>query len=112
MLNWFCSHVRAVIATLGGQHGAARRADRWRHLYAGFTVWLSQSEATDEDSAKEEARRNVQDGSQAYSNADMVVKLGGWDPNYAKSVAQASLTALKQLILSDKKLPGAQPALY
>lgn len=60
----------------------------------------------DEDSAKEEARRNVQDGSQAYTNADVVVKLGGWDPNYAKSVAQASLSALKQLILSDKKLPG------
>lgn len=36
----------------------------------------------------------------------MVVKLGGWDPNYAKSVARASLSALKQLILSDKKLPG------
>ncbi|PSS19308.1 Inactive shikimate kinase [Actinidia chinensis var. chinensis] len=106
ILESLSSHVRAVIATLGGQHGAARRADRWRHLYAGFTVWLSQSEATDEDSAKEEARRNVQDGSQAYSNADMVVKLGGWDPNYSKSVAQASLTALKQLILSDKKLPG------
>ena len=46
MLNWFCSHVRAVIATLGGQNGAARRAGRWRHLYAGFTVWLSQSKAS------------------------------------------------------------------
>jgi len=39
------SHVRAVVATLGGQHGAAGRADKWRHLYAGFTVWLSESEA-------------------------------------------------------------------
>lgn len=36
----------------------------------------------------------------------MVVKLQGWDPAYAKSVAQACLSALKQLILSDKKLPG------
>lgn len=39
------SNVRAVVATLGGKHGAAARADKWRHLYAGFTVWLSQSEA-------------------------------------------------------------------
>ncbi|XAR70666.1 hypothetical protein NMG60_11027591 [Bertholletia excelsa] len=106
ILESLSSHVRAVVATLGGQHGAAGRADKWRHLYAGFTVWLSQSEATDEDAAKEEARRNVQDGSQAYSNADVVVKLGGWDPSYAKSVAQGSLSALKQLILSDRKLPG------
>lgn len=44
-LGWSGSHVRAVIATLGGLHGAARRADKWRHLYAGFTIWLSQSEA-------------------------------------------------------------------
>lgn len=39
-----CSHVRTVVATLG-QHGSARRADKWQHLYAGFTVWLSQTEA-------------------------------------------------------------------
>ncbi|KAJ7003680.1 hypothetical protein NC653_008784 [Populus alba x Populus x berolinensis] len=38
--------------------------------------------------------------------ADVVVKLQGWDSDHAKSVAQASLSALKQLILSDKKLPG------
>lgn len=60
----------------------------------------------DEDSAKEEARTNIQDGSQGYSNADVVVKLGGWDADYSKRVAQASLSALKRLILSDKKLPG------
>lgn len=46
VLGWSCSHVRAVIATLGGQQGAARRADKWQHLYAGFTVWLSTTEAT------------------------------------------------------------------
>ena len=39
------SHVRAVVATLGGQQGVAGKADKWRHLYAGFTVWLSQTEA-------------------------------------------------------------------
>lgn len=44
--DWFCSHVRAVVSTLGGKQGAARRADKWQHLYAGFTVWLSQTEAT------------------------------------------------------------------
>ncbi|RVW49889.1 putative inactive shikimate kinase like 2, chloroplastic [Vitis vinifera] len=106
VLENLSSHVRAVIATLGGLHGAARRADKWRHLYAGFTVWLSQSESIDEESAKEEARRHIQEGSLGYSNADVVVKLHGWDADHAKTVAQASLSALKQLIMSDKKLPG------
>lgn len=40
------SHVRAVVATLGGSHGAAGRTDKWRHLYSGFSIWLSQTEAT------------------------------------------------------------------
>ncbi|XP_021297869.1 probable inactive shikimate kinase like 2, chloroplastic isoform X2 [Herrania umbratica] len=106
ILESLSSHVRAVVATLGGSHGAAGRADKWRHLYSGFTVWLSQTEAIDEDSAKEEATRPVQDGGLGYSNADVAVKLQGWDADHAKSVAQASLSALKQLILSDKKLPG------
>ncbi|KAL2900654.1 putative inactive shikimate kinase like 2 chloroplastic, partial [Bienertia sinuspersici] len=106
VLESLSSHVRTVVATLGGKHGAAGRADKWRHLYAGFTVWLSQSEATDEDSAKEEARKQVSDGSEFYSKADVVVKFDSWDSCHAKAVAQASLSALKQLILSDKKLPG------
>ncbi|WOG90060.1 hypothetical protein DCAR_0209301 [Daucus carota subsp. sativus] len=106
ILESLSSHVRAVVATLGGKNGAARRFDKWRYLYAGFVIWLSQSEATDEISAKEEVRTNIQEGSQAYSNADVAVKLGGWDADYSKKVAQASLSALKSLILSDKKLPG------
>ncbi|XP_008238176.1 PREDICTED: probable inactive shikimate kinase like 2, chloroplastic [Prunus mume] len=106
ILQSLSSHVRAVVATLGGQQGAARRAGKWRHLYAGFTVWLSQTEATDEDSAKEEARSHIKDGRLAYSNADVVVKLHGWDTDHTKSVAEGCLSALKQLILSDKKLPG------
>ncbi|KAJ6705919.1 INACTIVE SHIKIMATE KINASE LIKE 2 CHLOROPLASTIC-RELATED [Salix purpurea] len=106
ILESISSHVRAVVSTLGGKQGAAGKADKWQHLYAGFTVWLSPTEALDEDSAKEEARMNVKDRSVAYSNADVVVKLQGWDSDHAKSVAQASLSALKQLILSDKKLPG------
>ncbi|KAG6636247.1 probable inactive shikimate kinase like 2, chloroplastic [Carya illinoinensis] len=105
ILESLSSHVRAVVATLGGQQGAARRADKWQHLYAGFTVWLSTTEATDEDSAKEEARRQFLDAL-AYSKAEVVVKLQGWDADLTKSVAQASLSALKQLVLSDKKLPG------
>lgn len=60
----------------------------------------------DEESAKEEAKRNMQDSGRGYSNAEVVVKLGGWDPNYSKSVAQAVLSALKCLILADKDLPG------
>lgn len=105
LLESLSSHVRAVVATLGGQQGAARRADKWQHLYAGFTVWLSTTDATDEDSAKKEARRHVEDGSLGYANADVVVKLQGWDADYAKTVAQASLSALKRLVLSDRKLP-------
>lgn len=106
ILEGLSSHIRSVVATIGGQHGAASRGDRWRHLYSGFTVWLSQSEAKDEAAAKEEARINIQNGSQGFSNADVVVKLSGWDSDYSKMVAQAALSALKQLILSDKKLPG------
>lgn len=106
VLESLSSHVRTVIATLGGKHGAARQADKWRHLYAGFTVWLSQSEAADEVSAKEEARKQVYHGYESYSKADVVVKFDSWDACHAKAVAQASLSALKQLILSDKKLPG------
>ncbi|XP_074576107.1 putative inactive shikimate kinase like 2, chloroplastic [Curcuma longa] len=99
-------HARSVVATLGGQHGAARRHDKWRHLHAGFTVWLSISEAQDEASAKEETRRHIHDGSLAYSNADVVMKLGGWDSDRARVVAQACLSALKQLTSSDKQLTG------
>ncbi|KAA3475580.1 putative inactive shikimate kinase like 2, chloroplastic [Gossypium australe] len=106
ILESLSSHVRAVVATLGGSHGAAGRTDKWRHLYSGFSIWLSQTEATDEDSAKEEARRHIEDGNVGYTNADVVVKLEGWDADHAKSVAQASLSALKHLVLSDKKLPG------
>ncbi|OVA02872.1 Shikimate kinase/Threonine synthase-like 1 [Macleaya cordata] len=106
VLESLSSHVRAVVATLGGPYGAAQRTDKWRHLYSGFTIWLSQSEATDEDSAKEEVQRDIQDGSKAYSNAEVVVKIGEWDPTLAQPVAQACLSALKRLILADKKLPG------
>ncbi|ERN15548.1 hypothetical protein AMTR_s00048p00123660 [Amborella trichopoda] len=107
VLESLSSHVRAVVATLGGKQGAARGHDKWRHLHAGFTVWLSRSQALDEASAKDEALREKQEGSQAYSNADVVVKLGGWEPEHARLAAQACLSALKQLILTDKKLPGS-----
>ncbi|GAB2296410.1 Probable inactive shikimate kinase like 2, chloroplastic [Dionaea muscipula] len=106
VLESLSSHVRAVVATLGEGHSAASRADKWQYLYAGFTVWLSLSQAKDEASAKEEARRQVHDSSEAYAKADVVVKLGGWDAVHAKAVAQAALSALKQLILNDKNLPG------
>lgn len=48
----------------------------------------------------------MQDSRLAYSNAEVVVKLQGWDNAHSKAVAQAALSALKQLILSDKNLPG------
>ncbi|KAI7729031.1 hypothetical protein M8C21_021854 [Ambrosia artemisiifolia] len=66
-------------------------------------------ESLNEAAAKEEARMNVASGGQGFTNADVVVKLGGsWDNDYSKAVAQAALSALKQLILSDKKLPGVR----
>ncbi|KAK1261831.1 hypothetical protein QJS04_geneDACA008868 [Acorus gramineus] len=106
ILESLSSHVRAAVGTLGEPFGAAGRADKWQHLHSGFAIWLSQCDTTDEASAKEEARRHIQDGNLAYSNADMVVKLGGWDPDHARTVAQTCLSALKQLILSDRTLTG------
>ncbi|CAF1710025.1 unnamed protein product [Brassica napus] len=97
VLESLSSHVRTVVSTLGGKHGAVGRADKWRHLYSGFTVWVSQTEATGQFSLHREI---------GYSNADVVVKLQGWDPTHSKSVSQASLSALKQLIILDKGLPG------
>ncbi|RZS23461.1 hypothetical protein BHM03_00056402, partial [Ensete ventricosum] len=104
------SHARSVVVTLGGEHGAARRHDKWRYLHSGFTVWLSISEAAGNaffyHYMFEEARRHVQDGWLAYSNADIVMKLGGWEPDQSQVVAQACLSALKRLTLSDKQLTG------
>lgn len=62
---------------------------------------------SDEESAKEEAMKKIKDGLEGYTNAEVVVKLGGWDATYSKTAAQASLSALKRLVLSDKNLPGA-----
>ncbi|KAL6641521.1 hypothetical protein ACP70R_019702 [Stipagrostis hirtigluma subsp. patula] len=106
VLESLSSHVRTVVATLGGKQGAASRFDRWQYLHSGFTVWLSVSDASDEASAREEARKSVSSGSVAYAKADVVVKLGGWDPEYTRAVAQGCLVALKQLTLADKKLAG------
>lgn len=41
-----CRHVRLVVGTLGGQHGAASHTRKWNYLHAGITIWLSQSTAT------------------------------------------------------------------
>ena len=57
---------------------------------------------TDEAAAKEEAQRSVSSGSVSYAKEDVVVKLGGWDPEYTRAVAQGCLVALKQLTLADR----------
>jgi hypothetical protein len=57
---------------------------------------------------KIQQRRRREDILLAYSKADVVVKLQGWDSDQTKSVAQASLRALKQLVLLHKKLLGTQ----
>ena len=38
-----------VVATLGGQHGAAAKREKWNTLRAGITIWLSQSTAIGTD---------------------------------------------------------------
>ncbi|KAG0472991.1 hypothetical protein HPP92_014441 [Vanilla planifolia] len=106
ILESLSSHVRVVVATLGGCHGAASQHDKWRHLHAGFTIWLSESKADDEWSAREEASRSIKDGNLAYTKADVKVKFARWDAHHAQEVAQGCLKALKQLVLSDKKLTG------
>ncbi|KAK6119506.1 hypothetical protein DH2020_046748 [Rehmannia glutinosa] len=135
ILESLSSQARAVVATLGGKHGAARRPDKWQHLlrdlqfgchnlklqeirshgvqfpfsaYDQYELELSfvtPNLATielDEGSAKEEAKKNMEDGVEGYSNAEVVVKLGGWDATYSKVVAQASLGALKRLLFARK----------
>ncbi|EPS69151.1 shikimate kinase-like protein, partial [Genlisea aurea] len=108
ILESLSRHARAVVATIGGKHGAAGKATGWRHLYAGFCVWLAQSE--DAGNSKptkrnDEGRRRKED--YCYRNAEAVVKIGGvWDSKYSKAVAKASLSALKRLLLSDKHLTG------
>ncbi|CAN6486611.1 unnamed protein product [Victoria cruziana] len=105
ILESLSSHARAVVATLGGFNGAAGRADKWRHLYSGFTVWLDLSETT--ENSAEEVARNVQNSDKhGYSNADVIVRLEQWDKTLSQIAAQACLSALKRLILSDKQLPG------
>ncbi|XP_068650988.1 probable inactive shikimate kinase like 2, chloroplastic [Aristolochia californica] len=106
VLESLSSHVRTAVGTLGGSYGAAVRPDKWRHLHAGFTIWVSQSEATDEASAKVEAQRSILDGNKGYAKADVIVKLSRWDPEYIQTIAKSCLSGLKQLIISDKKLPG------
>ncbi|KAL3656110.1 putative inactive shikimate kinase like 2, chloroplastic [Castilleja foliolosa] len=106
ILESLSSQARTVVATLGGKYGAASRPNKWQHLFSGFTVWLSLSEAKDEGSMKEEVNKEIEDCVQVYSNAEVIVKLAGWDPTYSKTVAQASLRALKRLVLSDKDLTG------
>ena len=80
--------------------------DRVRWYLVDLEVHWIPFAQTDEATAREEARRSVSSGSVAYAKADVVVKLGGWDPEYTRAVAQGCLVALKQLTLADKKLAG------
>ncbi|BFI29986.1 hypothetical protein MPTK2_3g07860 [Marchantia polymorpha subsp. ruderalis] len=111
VLTSLSQHVRCVVATLGGSCGAASRQDGWKGLHSGFTIWLSQSRAQDEDSAKEEAVKAKQEGNSAYSKADAVVALSGWDDDAVRPVAEGALKALKYLLDGEKDLPGKK-ALY
>ncbi|KAG6557130.1 hypothetical protein Mapa_001057 [Marchantia paleacea] len=111
VMNTLSQHVRCVVATLGGSCGAAYRQDGWKCLHSGFTIWLSQSRAQDEDSAKEEAVKAKQEGNLTYSKADVVVALSGWDDDAVRPTAEGALKALKYLLDGEKDLPGKK-ALY
>ncbi|KAG2248621.1 hypothetical protein Bca52824_088249 [Brassica carinata] len=66
VLESLSSHVRTVVSTLGGKHGAVGEP------ISGdiFTLDLLQE-------------REI-----GYSSADVVVKLQGWDPTHSKSVSR------------------------
>uniref|UniRef100_A0A7I4ADC7 CS domain-containing protein n=3 Tax=Physcomitrium patens TaxID=3218 RepID=A0A7I4ADC7_PHYPA len=106
ILDSLSSHVRCVVSTLGGSPGVGAQLGNWRSLHAGFTVWINQTTATDEETAEQEAARAKQDGSKAYAQADVVVALGGWDENSARPAAEGALRALKAFLEGDKELPG------
>lgn len=106
VLSSLNSHVRLVVGTLGGHHGAASRKGKWSYLHAGITIWLSQSTAIDEASAEEEVVKVKQEGSKAYANAEVVVALSGWEEDSARPAAEGCLKALKYLLESEKDLPG------
>ncbi|XP_047050276.1 probable inactive shikimate kinase like 2, chloroplastic [Lolium rigidum] len=58
----------------------------------------------DQASANEEEPAEVLAvGLLAYAKADVVVKLGGWDSDYTRAVAQDCLIAMKQVHLVDMK---------
>ncbi|MCO5614832.1 hypothetical protein L7F22_069116, partial [Adiantum nelumboides] len=57
-----------------------------------------------EDSAEEEAKKTRQEGSNAYSSAEAVVALSGWEEGAAQPAAEGCLRALKYLLESDKEL--------
>lgn len=60
----------------------------------------------DEESAREEVVRAKEGGSLAYSKADVVVALSGWDSTAVRPTAEGSLRALKYLLVAEKDLPG------
>lgn len=106
ILDSLSSHIRCVVATLGGSQGVGAQYGNWKSLHAGVTVWVNQTSATDEGAAEEEAAQLKKGGSEAYAQADVVVALGGWDENSAKPAAEGALRALKVLLEADKELPS------
>ncbi|KAJ7569327.1 hypothetical protein O6H91_01G073100 [Diphasiastrum complanatum] len=100
------THVRVTVATLGGAKGVAARTNTWNHLYGGITIWLAQSKAQDDIAAQEEAVKAKDEGITAYSKADVIVALGGWESDSAESASEGCLRALKYLLDADKELPG------
>lgn len=70
-------------------------------------IYFDNPKIPDEESAKQEAEKNFENYLQGYTNAEVIVKLQGcWDATRSKTVAQHSLSALKQLVLSDKSITG------
>ncbi len=72
-------------------HCIASQTELW-HYYCGLI---------DKVVAEEEAAKAKQDGVEAYTQADVVVALAGWDENSAQPASEGSLRALKYLLEAD-----------
>eukprot|EP00850_Spirogloea_muscicola_P018536 SM000171S03225 [mRNA] locus=s171:46669:49653:- [translate_table: standard] len=107
ILEGLTSHVRCVVATMGGERGAASSTGGWRHLQAGICVHLDCSSAVGDGTQL--GKVGVQSGAASlYSRADVSVAVqGGWhDEGGARLAAEAVLKAIKGLADSDADLIG------
>eukprot|EP00850_Spirogloea_muscicola_P008133 SM000042S15400 [mRNA] locus=s42:725610:728334:+ [translate_table: standard] len=114
ILEGLTSHVRCVVATMGGEGGAAFSTGGWRHLQAGICVHLDCSSAAGngtqlgEGGVQAGAARGGGDPVSLFSRADVRVAVqGSWhDEGRSRLAAEAVLKAIKGLADGDADLIG------